>query len=47
MFCFTENAKKTFQIGEMCLKIFAEMEEDFERKVKPVNDEDLEDVYMI
>ena len=39
--------QKTFQIVEMWLKISAEMEEDFERKVKPVNDEDLEEVYMI
>jgi len=31
----------------MWLKISAEVEEDFERKVKPVNDEDLDEVYMI
>ena len=37
----------TFQIGEIWLKISIEMEEDFERKVKPVNDEGLEEVYMI
>ena len=37
----------TFQIGEIWLKISIEMEEDFERKVKPGNDEGLEEVYMI
>ena len=36
-----------FQIGEIWLKISIEMEEDFERKVKPGNDEGLEEVYMI
>ena len=41
-----ENShKKTFQIGEIEeLKISVEMEENFERKVKPVNDEGLEEV---
>ena len=31
----------------MCLKIFAEMEEDFEQKVKPVNDDDLNEYAML
>ena len=31
----------------MCLKIFAKMEEDFDQKVKPVNDDDLNEYAML